>query len=772
MNKAIIKKQPHLSKTLLRQTGVRVKQAMPGRMRVRINQLQYQEITAAWMRERLQHFPGVTNVEIKPLTGSVIIYFKADQVTIRSLLMEIVEQLLVPIRYTGILVSTSKRTEGESCDCGNSAPEESWRGRKTRVIWLSGFMAYAAARMWIFGLPLLQTPLSLLGIAAMIGTAPLVRDSTTELLEKKKITVKPFLAAGSLATIAMGQAFSALQIIWIYNVAELTEEYVTRRSRQAIRDILEVAPANAYVMIDGMEVETQVAEIRPGDVVAVHTGEKLPVDGTVLDGEALVDEASINGRSEAVHHKPGDTVFAGTIVSQGILFIETEKTGEDTYLAHIMQMVEDSMTNRAPVEQKADQLAKRLLKIGLAATALTLLITLDPMRALTVMLVMSCPCATVLAASSAVTAAVANAAKDSVLIKGGLYLETIGRTDSYCFDKTGTLTMDQPEIIAVIPRIPSLSEEKIISMAATAESHNQHPMAKAILAEAKARGLVPEPHAVCEFKAGRGVLCTVGGEATILVGNRQFMEEQQVDIRWFSKKAKAQRTIGNTVVYIARNGKAQGMLGVANPVRPEAVRVLNCLRGDGVKSMYLVTGDTEEVARSLMDVFPFDDCRAGLLPEEKADWVDKLKREKNNTVVMVGDGVNDALALAHADIGIAMGAAGAEVAMEAADIALADSNLEGLMKVRNLSHQTMRVIDQNHYLAVSTDLIGAALAMAGILSPVMAGMIHILHTGGILFNSGRLLSWEPPVEPMDHCRGCIRACKCGNGRCKNKNKTC
>jgi cation-transporting P-type ATPase C len=188
--------------------------------------------------------------------------------------------------------------------------------------------------------------------------------------------------------------------------------------------------------------------------------------------------------------------------------------------------------------------------------------------------------------------------------------------------------------------------------------------------------------------------------------------------------------------------------------------------------MHLVTGDNEDVAKTLMDVFPFDDCRANLLPEEKAAWVDKLKREKNNTVVMVGDGVNDALALAHADIGIAMGAAGAEVAMEAADIALADSNLEGLMKVRNLSHQTMRVIDQNHYLAVSTDLIGAALAMAGILSPVMAGMIHILHTGGILFNSGRLLSWQPPVEPMDHCRGCVRACKCGNGRCKNKNKTC
>jgi len=531
---------------------------------------------------------------------------------------------------------------------------------------------------------------------------------------------------------------------------------VARRSRQAIRDILEVAPANAFIMINGMEVETPVADIRPGDIVVVHTGEKIPVDGIVREGEALVDEATINGRSEAVTRRRGDTVWAGTIISQGLLFIHTGKTGEDTYLAHIMQMVEDSLSNKAPVEQKADELAGRLLKIGLAATALTLLLTLDPMRALTVMLVMSCPCATVLAASSAITAAMANAAKNSILIKGGLYLETIGKADVYCFDKTGTLTMEQPEIISITGRTPGLTEEAILTMAATAESHNQHPMAKAILAEARARNLTPEPHAVCEFRAGRGVLCTVGGDAVILVGNRQFMEEHAVDIRWFNKKAARQRQMGNTVVFVAKNGKAQGMLGVANPVRPEAVRALNCLQGDGVRTMHLITGDTEEVARTMMDIFPFDDCRAALMPEEKALWVDELK--KGHPIVMVGDGVNDALALARADIGIAMGVGGAEVAMEAADIALADSNLEGLMKVRNLSHQTMKVIDQNHYLAVSTDLIGAALGMMGILSPVMAGMIHILHTGGILLNSGRLLSWEAPVEPMDRCRKCTQRC--------------
>ena len=732
-----------------------MKQSMSGRMRIRVAALRGKSRQSGWMRDHLVTAGGVISVEARATSGSVIVVFDSNKVTARTLLALVVQQVFCPQTYG----EPPRRMEGQPggeracsvCDC---EPKASFGTKLHRVIWLSGFMAYAVMRMWVFRLPLVQTPLSLLGMVALVGALPLAREAVEDITVKKKVTVAPFLAAGSLITIAMGQAFSALQILWIYNVAELTEEYVAQRSRQAIRDILQVAPANAFVMIDGMEVETPVGEILPGDVVAVHTGERIPVDGLVSEGEALVDESSINGRSEAMMRGRGDRVFAGTIISQGVLFIKTTKTGDDTYLAHIMKMVEDSLANKAPVEQKADQLAGRLMKVGFAATALTLILTLDPMRALTVMLVMSCPCATVLAASSAITAALANAARHSILIKGGLYLETVGKADIYCFDKTGTLTMAQPEVIAVHGRSPSMSEDDILSMAATAESHNQHPMAKAILAAAQERNLSPEPHAVCDFKAGRGVLCTVGGDAVILVGNRQFMDEHEVDVRWFDAKAAEQRGMGNTVVYVAKNGGAQGMLGIANPVRPEAGRVLNCLRRDGVKSLHLVTGDSREIAETLMDVFPFDECRAELMPEEKAKRVEELM--KIASVVMVGDGVNDALALARADIGVAMGAAGAEVAMEAADIALADSDLEGLMKVRNLSHQTMRIIDQNHYLAVSTDLIGAALAMFGFLSPVLAGMIHIVHTGGILLNSGRLLRWEPPVEPMECCKRCAR----------------
>ncbi|HIP82791.1 MAG TPA: cation-translocating P-type ATPase, partial [Desulfocapsa sulfexigens] len=516
MNAIIPENYPRISKTLLKKTGIRVKQSMPGRMRIRVNSLQRCEKRAGWMQAHLRRADGIGSVEIRSATGSVIIFFNPEEISIKAILGKVVEQILHPVSYPEPPEALPGfKSLCKSCDCGSKV---SYSTKLRRVIWLSTFMLYSVVRMWVFRLPLAQNPISLIGFVAMSGAATLVKEAVEDVTEKKKLTATPFLAFGSVATILMGQAFSALQIIWIYNVAELTEDYVGQRSRQAIRDILEVAPANAYVMTDGMELETKAADIKPGDIVVVHTGEKVPVDGVVNEGEALVDEASINGRSEAILRARGDNVYAGTIVSQGVLFIHTIKTGEDTYLSHIMQMVEDSMSNKAPVEQKADELAARLMKVGIAATALTLLLTGDPMRALTVMLVMSCPCATVLAASSAVTAAVANAAKHSILIKGGLYLETIGKADVYCFDKTGTLTMEQPEIISVIGRTPSISEESIITMAATAESHNQHPMAKAILAEADALGLNPEPHAVCEFKAGRGVLCTVGGDAVILVG--------------------------------------------------------------------------------------------------------------------------------------------------------------------------------------------------------------------------------------------------------------
>ncbi len=723
-----------LSRIQLQRNGIRVRQSASGRMRIQAADIKNNREKSHWMRSCIQKKTGIISVETRPRTGSIIVRFQPGHTTPQSILKTVLSQILQPESFGSL-------PDHETTAKISDYPDAGQNPRTKKILFLSGIMGYALARNWIFRMALAQNPLSFLGLTAIFSTIPLVREAISDTMEKKSITVKPFLAGGALVTIFMGEAFSALQLLWIYHVAEATEDYVAEKSRKAIRNILEVTPAKAYVVVNGMEMETAMEDIRPGDIVAVHTGEKIPVDGIISKGEALVDEASINGRSEAICKTTGDSVYAGTFISQGTLFIKTKKTGQDTYLFGIIRMVEESLANKAPVEQKADELASRLLKIGFAATIGTLILTMDPLRALTVMLVMSCPCATVLAASSAVTAALANAAKRSILIKGGLYLEQIGNTHVYCFDKTGTLTQDLPQIMSITRRTPSIKENTLLSLAATAESHNKHPLAKAILTEAKARGLDISPHAACEFMPGRGVSCHIGDDTDILVGNAAFMEENQMDISWFAKKSAAETSKGRTVVYIGKNGKILGMLAIANPIRPEAVEVLNSLKKDGAAAMYLVTGDSEKVAQSMMQEFSFDQFRASLLPEEKADWVEEL--QKNHSVVMVGDGVNDALALAKADIGIAMGTGGAEAALEAGDIALADGNMEGLLTLKNLSRKTMQVIDQNHYFAVGTDLLGVFFGMAGILSPVMAGMIHIFHTTGILVNSARLLTWEP-----------------------------
>jgi cation-transporting P-type ATPase C len=365
------------------------------------------------------------------------------------------------------------------------------------------------------------------------------------------------------------------------------------------------------------------------------------------------------------------------------------------------------------------------------------------------MLVMACPCATVLAASTAVTAALANAARNHILVKGGLHMEMVGKADCFCFDKTGTITAEIPEVIEVIPRTPTQTEAQVLATAAIAEIHNEHPMARAVVDAASRHGVEPEPHTVCEFVLGRGVMAKTNG-AEIIVGNERFMEDFDIRVNYFKSRARKRIQQGHTVLYVAKNRKLQGVIVVANSVRPNAKAVLDWLRDDGVSSLYLGTGDTRPVARDIALSLGFDDYRAELLPEDKAFYVDRFE-EEGKRVVMVGDGVNDALALSKATVGVAMGAGGAEVAMEAADIALVDSELERLVTLRQLSRKTLRTIEQNYYLATSTNVLGIFLGAAGWLTPVMAGMLHILHTLGILINSSRLLNWKAPgLNGADH----------------------
>ena len=727
----------------------KIKHDIPGRLRLTISGLRKNRIMARELEAHFNSFAAITTTP-RLSSGSLILSYQTGTLTSSELINHLETfDSKVPV----IMNNTAMEVDGEACDlvCSRCRPDSSELPSLTRqaigVIALTGYVAYVLVRKLIFKKTVAEGALSLTSAVALAGAIPLLKDALEDLRSGRHKSLFPFLAGTCILAIFLGQALTALEVIWILRVGMLLEDYVSRRSHRAIREILELTEKNTFILVDGMEVEISVAEVQVGSIVVCHTGEKIAVDGEIIHGDAMVDESPVTGRAELETRRTGDQVYAGTIVCQGAIHIRADKVGDETYLCRILHLVERSLANQAPAEKRADELANRLMKLGSIAVAGTFLLTMSPVRAFTVLLVLACPCATVLAASTAVSAALANAARNHILIKGGYYLEQIGEADCFCFDKTGTLTVETPSLVNIFPRTPKLDPNKVLALAAGAEKHTQHPMARAVVSAAEERQIDIPNHAECHFTIGRGVRALID-DHEVLVGNDKWMRDNDIDIKYFNKRAEEQLDLGYTLIYVARDGKAQGLISVANPIRPKAEPVIAWLRENGVGELHLVTGDTERMAKAIADKFEFDSWQAELLPEEKADYVRKLN-QSNHKIVMVGDGVNDALALTEARVGIAMGAGGAEVAIEAADIALADSALVRLVKLRQLSQHTINTIEQNHQLAMWTNLGGSILGAAGLMTPLMAGALHIVHTLGIVMNSSRLLNWEAPGIDFD-----------------------
>ncbi len=606
-------------------------------------------------------------------------------------------------------------------------------------------MAYVFARKVVFGAVLSEAALSPLGLIALAAAWPVARESLRHAREKR-FTLEGFLAAGCAAATLSGQALTALEILWIQSGAETLKAWVSERSRKSISAILDLTAKNTFILAGDVEVEVPVSAVKPRDIVVLHTGEKISVDGRVISGEALVDDSPITGRAEPAHVGPGDNVFAGAYVRQGLIQVRAECVGDRTYLARIMRQVEDSLENKAPIESVADNLARSMVRLGIAATGLTLLTTASLWRAFTVMMVMACPCATVLSAQTAVSAAIAAAAKRGILIKGGRYLEEVGKADTVCFDKTGTLTSNQPRI-ECIRNFSDCDENELLRWAYSAEMHNHHPLALAIRNEAVAREIDPISHVVCDFTLGKGVRAVVG-EDVIRLGNRVYLDESGIETSARIQDVTPLMDRGLTVIFLAKNKDILAALAFANELRPDAKSTVSALTRTGVSTVALVTGDTEKTAIDLCRQLRINACHHSILPEQKGAIVNQL-RQGGHKVIMVGDGINDALALAEADIGIAMSAGGADVAIEAADIALVRDDLADIVYVRNLSRRTLQVARQNFWIATSTNIGGAFAGALGLLSPVAAGLLHIVHTLGVLANSSRLLLPLPEAAATD-----------------------
>jgi Cd2+/Zn2+-exporting ATPase/Cu+-exporting ATPase len=532
-----------------------------------------------------------------------------------------------------------------------------------------------------------------------------------------------------IAALVVGEWVTAALLVVFMRVGEYVENATATGARRAIRELMALAPQTARVERNGAEVEIPAVEVHVGETVIVRPGERIPVDGEVIAGRATVDQAAITGESMPVEVAPGSRVFAATIAQLGGLRVKALRVGADTTFGRVIRMVEEAEAHRARVQRFADRFSAYYLPIVLGIAALTGLIGRN-LLAVAAVLVVVCSCSIALATPVAMLASIGGSARRGLLIKGGRYIEALARADRVLVDKTGTLTLGRPQVTDVVS-LDGRPVSEILVLVASAERYSEHPLAEAVRTAARAQGLsLLEPE---DFVAlpGLGVRARVNGE-WVAVGNRRLLPEAEA-----LPQARQLEEAGKTLLFVSCNGHIVGILAVADTLRPEVPAALAELRALGIQRIELLTGDEERVAAPLAEQLGVA-YRAGLMPEDKIQVV-KEYQERGHIVVMIGDGVNDAPALAQADVGIAMGVAGADIALEAAHIALMREDWKLVPEVFRSARRTMSVVKMNLTFTAAYNGVGLTLAALGILPPVLAAAAQSLPDVGILANSMRLL---------------------------------
>jgi Cd2+/Zn2+-exporting ATPase/Cu+-exporting ATPase len=513
-------------------------------------------------------------------------------------------------------------------------------------------------------------------------------------------------------------------------VGDYAERFTTERARRAVKHLSALAPQTARVVRDGAELEVPVIAVRIGETVVVRPGEIIPVDGDVIDGHATVDQAAITGESVPVEAAQGARVFAATVARLGSLRVRVTHVGADTTFGRVIRLVEKAEANRADVQRIADRFSGYYLPVVASVAALTFIFRHDPLATAAV-LVVACSCSFALATPIAMLASIGAAAQRGLLIKGGKYLETLARADVLLIDKTGTLTLGRPYITDVIAT-DGCTDSELLGLAAAAERYSEHPLAQAVRDAATARNLpLREAHDFVPMP-GVGVRARIDG-AVISVGSRRMFPAANDGL----VQADQLEAQGKTLLFITRDDTIVGLLAAADTPRPEVPAALDAVRALGIRQIELLTGDNERAAAALADSLAVS-YRANLLPEDKIAIV-KEYQSRGHTVVMVGDGVNDAPALAQADVGIAMGAAGSDIAIEAAHVALMRDDWALVPDALRIAQRTLRVVKLNIGFTAVYNVLGLTLAALGILPPIFAAAAQSLPDLGILFNSTRLL---------------------------------
>ncbi len=576
-----------------------------------------------------------------------------------------------------------------------------------------------------------------LGLALVLAFGWPVFVNVAKAAWRRQIIAHTVMMMGVIAASVIGEWVTAALVVFFMRVGDYTEKFTTERARRAVKDLTALTPRAARVERGGVEIEIPVTTLTKDEIVVVRPGEKIPVDGEVVSGMSSVDQSAITGESMPVDVTVGDKVFAATMVKSGSIRVRVTHLGADTAFGRVVKLVEEAESNRADVQRIADKFSYWYMPVVAGIALLTFIIRRDPLATAAV-LVVACSCAFALATPIAMLASVGAAAKRGLLIKGGKYLEALSKADVLLLDKTGTLTLGQPRITDVVA-LNGVDENQLLALAASAEKYSEHPLARAVRAEAKQRGLRVDDASEFESAAGFGVRARVQGRS-VKVGSARHVGSRMVgrsDGRMVGEAVVAKlESEGKTLLFVEVDGALAGVLAAADTLREDVPAALNEMRKLGIKKIELLTGDNGRTASTLAKGLGVD-FRASLLPEDKIAVVKTYQRE-GRMVVMVGDGVNDAPALAQADVGIAMNG-GTDIAVEAGHIALLRADWSLVPEALRIAQRTLRVVKGNIGFTLLYNAFGLSMAALGFLPPIFAAALQSLPDVGILLNSSRLL---------------------------------
>ncbi|MFJ3933953.1 heavy metal translocating P-type ATPase [Streptomyces sp. NPDC090029] len=706
-------------------SAVLVRSVATGRARLTVPWLRDRPGCAGLVDDRLTGLAGFRALRVFPRTGSVVIWMEPADLDVDALAAAL-EEAPPPS-------APAKATR--------SAPDSS-TGEVTRLVVGGAVLAVVALRRLLARPRIGVGSSGLLGAVTVFTGLPFFRGALRTLRGRSSPGTDTLVTAATVISLILRENVVALTVLWLLNIGEFLQTLTLRRTRRAIEDLLTIGEERVWlVREEGVEVEVPLEQLEPGDSVAVYEHHRIPVDGHVVGGEALVDQAAVTGEALPVYAREGAHVYAGTIVTSGSLTVRADSVGRDTTVGRIITRVEEAQTDRAPIQTVATRFTRRFVPVSFALAALTYAVTRDARRAMTMLLV-ACPCAAGLATPTAISAAIGNGARRGTLIKGGTHLEGVGRVTAVVFDKTGTLTFGKPLVTSVVTLGERFGADEVLSLAASGELHARHPLAQAIVAHTEEQHLHVPLHQACEVVLGMGMRAELDG-TRLLVGSPALLRRHGIHLTdaaqgWTDRLRRG----GETVICLAHDNDLIGLLGVSDAVRAGADTVIRQLRDLGVQRLVLLTGDAPETAQVVADALGITEVHAHALPEAKLQLIRELQAE-GHIVAMVGDGTNDAPALALADVGITMGEHSSHVALETADIALAGNDLRQVPAVVELSRHTLRVVRQNYGLAIGVNLVGLVAGAGGSMSPVLAALLHNTSSIAVVGNSARLVNHTP-----------------------------